>query len=155
MASQVNLHVCEHQSLFKSWRNASRFLQARMPLNISGNQDSNYSVGILTPCASIQDGLSFDEAVFVHDVGCHKAECGMEGSAIEILHTRDWHTLHSAMRYNLARTYDCIACTPDDNVSDRRIPSLGVTAGVAGCNFEVVCEPNRVAHVVPQNGRCR
>ena len=139
--------MCEHQYLFKSWRNASRFLQARMPPNISGNQDSNYSVGILTPCASIQDGLSFDEAVFFHDVGCHKAECGMEGSAIEILHTRDWHTQRNAL--------DSIVCTPDDSVSDRKIPSLGVTAGVAGCNFEVVCEPNRVAHVVPQNGRCR
>ena len=91
--------------------------------------------------------MRFDEAVFFHDVGCHKAECGMESSAIEILHTRDWHTLDSAMRYNLASTYDSIVCTPDDSVSDRRIPRLGVTAGVAGCNFDGVCEPNRVAHV--------
>ena len=63
----------------------------------------------------------------------------MESSAIEILHTRDWHTQRNAL--------DSIVCTPDDSVSDRKIPSLGVTAGVAGCNFDGVCEPNRVAHV--------
>ena len=95
--------------------------------------------------------MRFDEAVFFHDVGCNKAECGMESSAIEILHTRDWHTQRNALQPG-QHIYDSIVCTPDDSVSDRRIPSLGVTTGVAGCNFDGVCEPNRVAHVFRQNG---